>query len=185
MFPGALDRRLWSRLGSPWWAPPAAIALVLGTMLRLGFGANGSAYAVVQVVLVGLAVVDLATRRLPNTITLPTSLLAIGLRAAFEDSQLGGAVVAGIVALLGFGVLSLLLRGGLGMGDAKLAGMLGFVLGSSVVPALVIGILGGGVAALALLVLGRARLGSAIAYGPYLVLGGAIAILAFHPPTLV
>ena len=175
----------WSGLGSPWWAPPAAIALVIATSVRFGPGANAAAFAAVQVVLVVLAAVDLATHRLPNTITIPTSAVAIVLRAAFERSELGGAALAGAGALLAFAVLSVGLRGGLGMGDAKLAGMLGFVLGPVVVDALVIGILAGGIASIALLVSGRASWKSAIAYGPYLALGGAIAILALHPHALV
>jgi leader peptidase (prepilin peptidase)/N-methyltransferase len=181
---GGVGRR-WSQLGSPWWAPPAGIALVIATTLRFGPGVDAAAFAAVQLVLVALAAVDLATRRLPNVITIPTALAAIALRAAFERSELAGAALAGVGALLAFGVLSFALRGGVGMGDVKLAGMLGFVLGSAVVPALVLGILAGGVASIALLATGRASWKSAIAYGPYLALGGAIAILATHPPPLV
>ena len=180
---GRAGRR--SLRGSPWWAAPAALTLVVVTTVRCGAGANAAAFAAVQVALVALAAVDLATRRLPNAITIPVSLAAIALRAVFERSTLGGAVLAGVGALLVFGVLSLALRGGFGMGDVKLAGMLGFVLGSVVVPALALGILAGGLASVALLATGRASWKSAIAYGPYLALGGAIAILALHPPPLV
>ncbi len=185
MASGALGGRSWSRLRSPWWAPLVAIALVVATFARFGFRADAAAFAAVQVVLVALAVIDLATRRLPNRLTVPTSLAAVGLRALFERPALGGALVAGVAALLVFGLLSLLLRGGLGMGDVKLAGMLGFVLGSTVVSALVLGILAGGVASALLLLAKRAGWSSAIAYGPYLALGGAVAIIALHPPALV
>jgi len=182
--PGGAGRR-WPGLGSLRWALPAGIALVIATIVRLGPGVDAAMFAAVQLVLVALAAVDLATRRLPNVITIPTALVAIALRAAFERSELAGAAVAGLGALLAFAVCSFLLRGGLGMGDVKLAAMLGFVLGSAVVPALMTGILAGGVASIALLATRRASWRSAIAYGPYLALGGAIAILAFHPPPLV
>ena len=158
---------------------------MIATVVRFGSGADAAAFAAVQVVLVTLAAVDLATRRLPNVITVPTALVAIALRVAFERSELAGAALAGVAALLVFAALSLAMRGGLGMGDVKLAAMLGFVLGSVVVPALMIGILAGALASVALLATRRASLKSAIAYGPYLALGGAIAILAFHPPPLV
>ena len=84
-----------------------------------------------------------------------------------------------------FYVLALLMRGGLGMGDVKLAGMLGFLLGSAAFPALVIGIGLGGLWAVALVASRKATLRSSIAYGPFLAVGGAIAILFFNPPPLV
>ena len=184
MTPSAALRRSWTTSGSPWWAPPAALALVVGTFARLGLDVNALAYGLVQVSLVALAAVDLATRRLPNLVTLPVSVLALVLRAAFERSHLGAAVLAGVAALLAFGVLTIVMRGGIGMGDVKLAGMLGFVLAATVVPALVVGILAGGLASVVLVVARRATLRSSIAYGPYLALGGSVAILAFHPPAL-
>lgn len=183
MAPGPSGSRPW--LAWPRWAPVTGLALAGATFARDGVGADALCFALVQVLLVALAAVDLATHRLPNVITLPTSLAAILLRAAFARSTLGHALIAGVVALLVFGLLALLLRGGLGMGDVKLAGMLGFVLGPTALPALVAGIFAGGVGSLVLLALGRARWSSAIAYGPYLAFGGALAILAFHPPALV
>jgi leader peptidase (prepilin peptidase)/N-methyltransferase len=159
--------------------------LVAATLLRNGAGANGFALAAVVVVLVALAAIDLATRRLPNVITVPTALAALALRAVAEPARVGDAALYGVGALVVFAVLYVLMRGGFGMGDVKLAGMLGCVLGSAVVPALVIGTLAGGVGAAALVVLRRADRRSTIAYGPYLALGGAVAILAFRVPVLV
>ena len=77
------------------------------------------------------------------------------------------------------------MRGGLGMGDVKLAGMLGFLLGNAVLPALVLGVFAGGVWSAILLGTGRAGLRSTIAYGQFLALGGAVAILLSTPPPLV
>ena len=94
-------------------------------------------------------------------------------------------IVAGVVTFVVFYVLAVLLRGGLGMGDVKLAAMLGFLLGSAAFPALVIGIAAGGLWAVGLVVARKATMRSSIAYGPFLALGGAIAILAFNPPPLV
>jgi prepilin signal peptidase PulO-like enzyme (type II secretory pathway) len=48
----------------------------------------------------------------------------------------------------------------------------------------VIGILAGGIASAALLATRKARWSSAIAYGPYLALGGALTIIALNPPAL-
>ena len=174
-----------SHIPTTWWGPPAALVLAAATFVRLGLNVDAAAWAVAQVTLVVLAAHDLVTRRLPNAITIPVALLAVGARAAFERSALDEVILAGLVAFGAFLVLSLLLRSGLGMGDVKLAGMLGFLLGSAVVPALLIGVFAGGIAAAALMAGARATRRTYIAYGPYLALGGAIAILAFHPPSLV
>jgi leader peptidase (prepilin peptidase)/N-methyltransferase len=185
MTASAVGNRAWTRLRSPWWAAPVGAALAAGTLARGGFTADAVFFAAVQLALVALAVIDLETRRLPNVITVTISLVALALRALFERRGLETTALAGVGALVAFGLLAILLRGGIGMGDAKLAGMLGFVLGSAVVPGLVIGVLIAGAVSVCLLVLRRVRWNSAIAYGPYLALGGAIAILLYHPPPFV
>jgi leader peptidase (prepilin peptidase) / N-methyltransferase len=80
--------------------------------------------------------------------------------------------------------LALVLRGGLGMGDVKLAGMLGFLLGEKVLPALFIGTIAGGAVGAYLLTRSSARRAT-MAYGPYLALGGVLVILFSHPPKLI
>jgi leader peptidase (prepilin peptidase)/N-methyltransferase len=165
----------------PAWAVFTAVVLAVATVVRLGFSANAVAWALVQVVLVGVAAYDLANRRVKNAVTIPVSLIAVLLRAAFERSALAEVVIAGLVIFLVFLAVSLFLRGGLGMGDVKLAGMLGFVLGWAVLPALLIGTLAGGVVA-AIVLAGSKTRKQTIAYGPYLACGGVVAILAFNPP---
>jgi len=171
-------------LAIPGWALFAAAFLAVATVVRMGFSANAVAWAVVEVVLVGVAADDLAHRRVKNAVTIPVSLLAVLLRVAFERSALAEVVIAGFVFLLVFLALSLFLRGGLGMGDVKLAGMLGFLLGWTVLPALFIGAIVGGVAAAVLLSREGGRRAT-MAYGPYLALGAAVAILLAHPPPLI
>ncbi len=167
------------------WAFPAALLLAVGTYLYLGPSADAAAWAAVQVVLVALTAIDVATRRLPNRITLPTAAVAVALRAIFHRSDLVEVVVAGLAAFAAFYVLALLFRGGLGMGDVKLAAMLGFLLGTEVVGALAVGILAGGIWAFGLVVLRRASMRTTMAYGPFLALGGSLAILFSGPPPLV
>ncbi len=175
------------RLGrdrATWWSGPLALALAAGTLVRFGVGWNGALFAVAQIVLVALAGIDLATRRLPNVITVPATLGGLALRLAFERSQLVEVALAAGLAFGGFLAVSLVLRGGLGMGDVKLAGMLGALLGWAAFDALAVGIVVGGVVSLVLLGSNRAGLHTAIAYGPCLALGGVVGILALHPPPL-
>ena len=70
------------------------------------------------------------------------------------------------------------------MGDVKLAGLIGLLLGTAALPALFVGVVAAGAASLVVLASSRKR-GRTIAYAPYLCFGAAIAILAFGPPALV
>jgi leader peptidase (prepilin peptidase)/N-methyltransferase len=159
--------------------------LAVATFVHLGADANAVAWALVQVILVALAAIDVATRLLPNRITLPVAALALVLRAVDERSALLEVGVAGIAAFGVFYVIAILVRGGFGMGDVKLASMLGFLLGKAVVSALVVGVVAGGIWSAALLLTKRAGMRTSIAYGPFLALGGAAAILFSNPPPLV
>ena len=71
------------------------------------------------------------------------------------------------------------------MGDVKLAGMLGFLLGAKVLGALLFGVVIGGLWSVGLLATRRGGLRTSIAYGPFLTLGGVVAILFSNPPPLV
>jgi leader peptidase (prepilin peptidase)/N-methyltransferase len=168
----------------PDWAVIAAAILAVATVVRLGVAADSFAWAVVQVILVGVTAYDLNNRLIKNAVTVPVSVAAVLMRVAFERSALVEVIVAGFVAFLAFFALALILRGGLGMGDVKLAGMLGFLLGEKVLPALFIGAIAGGVAAVIIL-RGAAGRRATMAYGPYLAVGGMLAILISQPPRLI
>jgi leader peptidase (prepilin peptidase)/N-methyltransferase len=152
--------------------------------VRFGGNAQGVLWAAAQVLLVFLACFDLATRRVPNRVLLPTAIAVVVLRAGFAPSTLPETLVAGAAAFAFFLVVIVLTRGGMGMGDAKLAALIGLLLGKAALPGLLIGILAGGLGSLAVLVLRRGGRGQTIAYAPYLCLGAAIAILAFSVPEL-
>jgi leader peptidase (prepilin peptidase) / N-methyltransferase len=164
----------------------AATVLVGLTFVAVHPVANAALYAAVQVLLVTIAAVDLETRRIPNELVGGLAVLALVARAVAERSHLVESVVAGLAV---FGVallLASLARGGLGMGDVKLAGALGLVLGKVVLLALVLGTGLGAIAAVAVLVRrGAAGRRTTIAYGPYLALGAALGIVVFGPPPLV
>lgn len=149
-------------------APTASGILVLAAFLCLAAAS------------VALAAIDLATSTLPNRIVLPAGVIGIALlgAASLADSDYGPFLRAlvGMAALFVlYLVLAVLRPGGMGLGDVKLAGVLGLYLGWSGWAALVTGaflaFLLGGVFAMLLLLLGRAGRASRIPFGPWMLLG--------------
>lgn len=125
-----------------------------------------------------VAIVDLETRLIPNVLILP----AIGVAAVSStiDPRLTwkSALVGGAVGFLLFYVIALLARGGFGAGDVKLAAFIGLVAGfPGVLTGLIVGIIVGGVAAVLLLLTGRASRKTYIPYGPFLCIGGWYAMV--------
>ena len=141
-------------------------------------------WAVTQLFLVFVACYDVATRRVPNRLLVPVGLGVLVLRGVLTPSTLTECVVAAGCAFAAFLFVALATGGGMGMGDVKLAGLLGLLLGSASLPALLIGSIAGGVAS-ALVLASRGGRGRTIAYAPYLCFGASIAVLALSPPTLV
>mgnify|MGYP001400452101 FL=1 len=131
-------------------------------------------------ILILLAVIDLEQRRVPNVVVLPAVAFALGV--AWRDGYLLGAAGGAVLAFAVFLALFALGRrlygpGALGMGDGKLAGLSGAMVGLAWLPhALVLGILLAGIAAAGLLVSGRAGCGDLLPYGSFMALA-AVAIL--------
>jgi len=135
-----------------------------------------SAYAAV---LIACAATDLLAFRVPNVITYPAAggaLLAAALMPHGNPTEalIGGAVGAGLLL-----VIALISRGGLGLGDVKLAGFAGLALGGPLIlPALMITTLAGGLAA-AYLALRVRRRSHPMPYAPFIA-GGALAVLLWQ-----
>lgn len=127
--------------------------------------------------LVAVTLTDLELGVIPNAIVLAGSIAAIAIVAATDASSLDQRAIA---ALLAGGALFLVVLAyprGMGMGDAKLVAMMGLYLGRAVAPAVLVGLLVGALAGVALI----ARQGSearkrAIPFGPFLALGGVIGL---------
>jgi leader peptidase (prepilin peptidase)/N-methyltransferase len=163
---------------------PVAVGLGALTAILRGFDPNSVCWALAQLALVALAAEDMRSRRIPNSVTGPAAVAAVILRVAFARSELVEILIAGAASFTLFLALAVVVPAGLGMGDVKLVGLLGLLLGTAVVPALLVGTIAGGFASLAILARTKER-GTTIAYGPYLCLGGAVVILALSPPKLV
>jgi leader peptidase (prepilin peptidase)/N-methyltransferase len=129
--------------------------------------------AIFAVVLVVLAVVDYRTRRLPNVIVLPTAAFVLVAQIVLEPQRALEYLAAAAGASLFLLVPALLKPEGLGMGDVKLALLLGAALGRSVVAALLIGLVAAGLVGAAILIRsGWSARKTTIPLGPFLALGG-------------
>jgi leader peptidase (prepilin peptidase)/N-methyltransferase len=155
------------------------VAGALATCALAVFGANarGVVGAVFAAVLVVLSAIDLERRIIPNRIVLPATLAVLLIHAAFSPELIVEAVVASLAAALVLYLPLALYPAGMGMGDVKLALLLGAALGKTVVVALVVGLVAPLPVAIALLLLrGPGARKTAIPFGPFLALGGLVAL---------
>jgi leader peptidase (prepilin peptidase) / N-methyltransferase len=155
-----------------------AVALVTGAFLW--FAASS----------VALTAIDLAAHRLPNAVVVPGYVVVIvGLvmaAAIAGDWTRAGITVAGTAILLvTYGLMAATWRGAMGGGDVKLAGVIGGFLGFVGWAALAIGAIAafllGGIASIALLLTRRATRTSGIPFGPWMLAGAWIGIIAGQP----
>lgn len=130
--------------------------------------------------LVPITLIDLDLRLIPNKLTLPAAVLAIAAIVALDLDFLVEALVAGAAAGGFFLVAALAYPRGMGMGDVKLAGVMGLYLGRAVGPAVFIALIAGVLAGAAIIrrkgrVEGRK---TAVPFGPFLALGAVISLFA-------
>jgi leader peptidase (prepilin peptidase)/N-methyltransferase len=129
--------------------------------------------------LVALAAIDLERQLLPNKLTLPLAVLGAVAAVALRLDQAPELAIAGAGAFGFLLIVALIQPKGMGMGDVKLAGVLGLFLGLSVIPAMLIAFVTGSVVGLAIMardgVTARKR---KVPFGPFLALGGYVALLA-------
>jgi leader peptidase (prepilin peptidase) / N-methyltransferase len=129
--------------------------------------------------LVTLSAIDVRHRIVPNRIVVPAAALALVAHTAIDPSI---AWTAGALGAAGFLFLAVLAHPkGLGMGDVKLALLLGAMLGGTVAVALMLGFLASLVPSVVLF----ARHGSkarkmAIPLVPFLSLGAVVALFGGH-----
>jgi leader peptidase (prepilin peptidase)/N-methyltransferase len=128
--------------------------------------------------LVPIAVIDLDHRIIPNRLTGPAAILAVALGAVLEPSYLPEQLAAGAGALLFFYIPALIHNKGMGMGDVKLAGVLGLYLGRSVAPALFIALILGVVVGAAIIAIKGMSEGrrAKVPFGPFMAAGALIAL---------
>ena len=182
------------RLASVWPADEASRRApgLRTALLALGAGVAGGAVAwrstlpayalavhlLILAILVLLTATDLEQRRLPHLLLDPLIVVAalfvpFNPTVSWTDALIGGAVAVGFM-----GILGLVVRGGVALGDLYLVGPMGLVLGwpAIFVAVFVAGLLSA-VASALLLLSRRAGLKSYIPFGPFLVAGMVVTLL--------
>ena len=160
----------------------AGAGLVAASFARFGFSGRGLVAAFFVAVLAVVSAFDLEQGIIPNRIVLPAAAVVLAARIALSPGRTVELMVAAAGAA-GFLLLAhLVYPAGMGMGDVKLALLLGAALGKLVVLALLLGSFAAGLVGVVLIVReGAAARKKAIAFGPFLALGAVVALFLGAP----
>ena len=130
-------------------------------------------------VLVTITATDLELRIIPNAVLGAGAVAGLAALALGESSDLAPHLIAAAAAGGGLLLVALVYPAGMGMGDVKLAALLGLYLGRAVAPALLIAFAAGALVGVAMMMRhGSAARKKAIPFGPFLALGGIVALFA-------
>jgi len=166
---------------------PLVEALTAGLCVGAVLAHQSAAAITLSIVLILLvvpaALIDLEHRIIPNRITALGAVLALLIGVVLDPAGEPERLIAGAAAG-GFLLLAALAYpGGMGMGDVKLAGVMGLFLGAPVAAAVLIALLSGVLAGA--LVIARKGAGAgrktAVPFGPFLALGAVVAVYAGQP----
>jgi prepilin signal peptidase PulO-like enzyme (type II secretory pathway) len=158
--------------------PLVGLGLVAGCLVEFGATVHGFVAAVFCLALVVITATDLEYRLIPNRVVGPASLVVLAGMTAARPSPVWAIAAFGAAAFLL--VFSLISPQGMGMGDVKLAFLMGAALGSTVAAALVIASLASLVPSIAILVRhGRAGRKVGFPFGPFLALGSLVALFVW------
>jgi leader peptidase (prepilin peptidase)/N-methyltransferase len=154
--------------------------LIAGSILKFGPTGSAAVAAFFCTVLVAVSATDLEHRIIPNRIVVPAAAVVLAAQTALHPSP---EWAVGAVGASGFLLATALAYpAGMGMGDVKLALLMGAALGRTVPVALMVGMVGALVPGVVLIALhGRAGRRMGIPFGPFLALGSVVALFAGHP----
>lgn len=164
----------------PWKYPLVELVtalLVAGCVLAFGLSWDAAVAALFCAALVAITVTDFERRIIPNRIVLPAAAAILVAQTVLHPSPewlLAGLGASGFLL-----VAALVYPAGMGMGDVKLALLLGVMLGRVVPIALMIGMVSALVPAIVLLARhGQGARKMGIPFGPFLALGGVVGLFA-------
>jgi leader peptidase (prepilin peptidase) / N-methyltransferase len=159
-----------------------AVTGLLCVLVVLDQGMDESALLGLALVLllVPITLIDLDHRIIPNRLTLLGAVLAPALLAFTAPEAIPEHLIAGVAAGGFFLLAAVAHPHGMGMGDVKLAAVLGLFLGRSVGPALLVALVAGTLVGAAVIARKGAREGrkTAVPFGPFLAFGAVVALFA-------
>jgi Flp pilus assembly protein protease CpaA len=178
--PWAGERYGWTWLER--WLSPALGAIGFGAFaVHEVFGSGLLIHLLWITIFVQIVDFDLKHRLILNLITYPSVLAAVVLSAWSPGLTVTSAIIGAVGVAAFFFIQNLVSRGSIGLGDAKLGGLVGAVTGAGptaahlgAVYAVVAGVFIGGAAALVLLITRVRKLKDPIPYGPFLCAGAAL-----------
>jgi leader peptidase (prepilin peptidase)/N-methyltransferase len=156
-----------------------ALVLVAASLAVHHTAAQRVMGASLAVVLVIATASDLKSRKIPNRLTAPAALWALVLGAILHPSGLGDQAIAGLAAGGFLYIFAVIYPKGLGMGDVKLAFVIGLYLSSSAAVAMSIGLIGSALAGVVVLATRGVKEGRKVGLplAPFLAVGGVVAII--------
>jgi leader peptidase (prepilin peptidase)/N-methyltransferase len=158
-------------------------ALCVGAVLAHDSAAAIALSVLLILLVVPAAMIDLEHRIIPNRITALGAVLAVLVGVALDPAGEPERLIAGLAAG-GFLLLAALAYpGGMGMGDVKLAAVMGLLLGPAVAPAILIALLSGVLVGAVIIARKGTQAGrkTAVPFGPFLALGALVAVFAGQP----
>jgi leader peptidase (prepilin peptidase)/N-methyltransferase len=181
-------RLLWVELGT---------GLLFGLLYwHYGPGVELALAALYACVFIVLSIIDLDHQLILNVIVYPATLIALAVSFFVSPSRMlaaGGqtlalpitlpqagivqAVIGAAIGLVVFTLIIILSRGGMGWGDAKMAGLIGAMTGYLIPMVIFIAVVIGGLLAVVLLVFKLRKRKEGIPFGPFLAIGGLITLL--------
>jgi leader peptidase (prepilin peptidase)/N-methyltransferase len=149
--------------------------LIVAAFWRFGFTAYGALAAFFSAVLVALSAIDYRLRIVPNRIVLPAAAITLVAHTLIDPSPEWAIAAGGAAAF--FLTAALIYPAGLGMGDVKLALLLGAMLGHTVVVAIMLGFVAALVPSVVLFAMHGTRARKmAVPLVPFLALGSIVAL---------
>ena len=153
--------------------------LLAGCVLAFGLTAKAAIAAFFCAVLVAVSAIDLEHRIIPNRIVLPATIVVLVANTARELGPEWALAALGASGFLFAAALAY--PAGMGMGDVKLALLMGAALGRTVSVALMAGMLAAMIPGLVLITRHGAKARKmGIPFGPFLALGSVVAVFWGH-----
>jgi leader peptidase (prepilin peptidase) / N-methyltransferase len=167
----------------PWRYPAVELLsalLVAGCAWKFGLHAEALVAAFFCLALVAVSATDVEHGIIPNRIVLPAAAVVLAAQTALHPSPQWAIGAFAASGFLFAGALAA--PRGMGMGDVKLALLLGAMLGKTVAVAMLVGLLSAMVPALVLFAtMGMGARKVKLPFGPFLALGGVVALFAGDP----